>query len=479
MDGGGDGLEVRLRQLRQGRGEVVARVADEGPAQAVVEDAGEEVFRGEVGHVGPAAAQEGGGLAAVQGAQQIQVDGESPLPRRGGPGDLKDRRTADAEVRELYLALALRQDALAPAEGDGGVRPDALEGADEGGVRLHLDESGIEGRAAVAQGLQKLVAAHAAPQLAPGEAPGAEDDLLRRQGLLRRGDGEAPLRFPEVRDLKARAGGDPGLVQGEAQDIHHAARLVREGVDPAPGLRHREKAQAVEEVQGGGDIEAGEGIGGEIRGLAVVVGGRELEIRQVAAAVAGGQQLAAHPGLPLQQRHGMAPLPGGERRHHPGGPAADDQNFHMPSPFAARVSRVFLDYSRGAAAGEGGIWVRRDAAAKNIPRPLHGTVQRFAAASPKIGALPRQMALGGREGGKIRCRERMRGMDAIVVALISGAVTLLGVLIANSRSQAVTETKLDELTREVREHNNFARRMPVVEEQIKDLDRRLSALDRK
>ena len=70
-------------------------------------------------------------------------------------------------------------------------------------------------------------------------------------------------------------------------------------------------------------------------------------------------------------------------------------------------------------------------------------------------------------------------MDAIVVALISGAVTLLGVLVANSRSQAVTEAKLDELTREVREHNNFARRMPVVEEQIKDLDRRLSALERR
>ena len=75
--------------------------------------------------------------------------------------------------------------------------------------------------------------------------------------------------------------------------------------------------------------------------------------------------------------------------------------------------------------------------------------------------------------------ERMSGMDAVVVALISGAVTLLGVLIANSRSQAVTETKLDELTREVREHNNFARRMPVVEEQIKDLNRRLSALERR
>ena len=68
-------------------------------------------------------------------------------------------------------------------------------------------------------------------------------------------------------------------------------------------------------------------------------------------------------------------------------------------------------------------------------------------------------------------------MDAVVVALISGAVTLLGVLIANSRSQAVTETKLDELTREVREHNNFARRMPVVEEQIKVINHRLADLE--
>ena len=70
-------------------------------------------------------------------------------------------------------------------------------------------------------------------------------------------------------------------------------------------------------------------------------------------------------------------------------------------------------------------------------------------------------------------------MDTIVVALISGGVTLAGVLIANSRSQAVTETKLDALPREVREHNNFARRMPVVEEQIRDMERRLGVLERK
>ena len=60
--------------------------------------------------------------------------------------------------------------------------------------------------------------------------------------------------------------------------------------------------------------------------------------------------------------------------------------------------------------------------------------------------------------------------------MITGVLTLLGVLASNSRSQAVTETRLEELTREVREHNNFARRMPVVEEQIRVMDRRIVTL---
>ena len=68
-------------------------------------------------------------------------------------------------------------------------------------------------------------------------------------------------------------------------------------------------------------------------------------------------------------------------------------------------------------------------------------------------------------------------MESIIAALITGAVTLIGVLIANGKSQAVTETKLDELTREVREHNNFARRMPGVEEQIKVINHRINDLE--
>jgi hypothetical protein len=78
--------------------------------------------------------------------------------------------------------------------------------------------------------------------------------------------------------------------------------------------------------------------------------------------------------------------------------------------------------------------------------------------------------------------------EAIVVALITGAVSLIGTIItviltSNKTvqemriSQAITDTKIDELTREVRSHNNFAQRMPVVEEQIKTLDGRVDRLE--
>ncbi len=79
--------------------------------------------------------------------------------------------------------------------------------------------------------------------------------------------------------------------------------------------------------------------------------------------------------------------------------------------------------------------------------------------------------------------------EAILVALITGGLSLAGVVVtcvatakknenALRVSQAVTDTKIDELTREVREHNGFARRMPVVEEQIKVINHRLTDLER-
>ena len=78
---------------------------------------------------------------------------------------------------------------------------------------------------------------------------------------------------------------------------------------------------------------------------------------------------------------------------------------------------------------------------------------------------------------------------SIIVSIISGIVTIATVIINTKASnrelthkletqQAVTETKIDSLTSEVREHNNFARRMPVVEEQIKVINHRLEDLER-
>lgn len=80
-------------------------------------------------------------------------------------------------------------------------------------------------------------------------------------------------------------------------------------------------------------------------------------------------------------------------------------------------------------------------------------------------------------------------MDASVLAsLITWLLSLAGVMFSNLWSdrrrqsalrtaQAVTDTRLEELTREVRQHNNFARRMPVVEEQIKVINHRLEDLE--
>lgn len=68
-------------------------------------------------------------------------------------------------------------------------------------------------------------------------------------------------------------------------------------------------------------------------------------------------------------------------------------------------------------------------------------------------------------------------METVVAAIITGIVTLAGVLIANSKSQAVTDVKIEELTREVRKHNSFAEKIPVIEEQIKVANHRIDDLE--
>ena len=67
-------------------------------------------------------------------------------------------------------------------------------------------------------------------------------------------------------------------------------------------------------------------------------------------------------------------------------------------------------------------------------------------------------------------------METIIASIITGCITLVGVLIANSKTQAVMEFKVEELTREVRKHNNFAERMPVVESTLETLQSEVTKL---
>ena len=80
--------------------------------------------------------------------------------------------------------------------------------------------------------------------------------------------------------------------------------------------------------------------------------------------------------------------------------------------------------------------------------------------------------------------------NEIIVAIITGVFTFAGVVVTNIVSnkkvqyqlheqQKITDVKLEELTREVRKHNNFAERVPVIEEQIKVINHRIDDLERK
>jgi ubiquinone biosynthesis protein UbiJ len=74
--------------------------------------------------------------------------------------------------------------------------------------------------------------------------------------------------------------------------------------------------------------------------------------------------------------------------------------------------------------------------------------------------------------------------EGVIIAVITGICSVLGVILSNAyankkvqgkieTAQAVTDTKIEELTREVREHNNFAKRVPVLEKQVDALEKRL------
>ena len=159
-------------------------------------------------------------------------------------------------------------------------------------------------------------------------------------------------------------------------------------------------------------------------------------------------------------------------REHFGKPVTITSAYRTPAHNAKAGGAKFSQhlYGRAADIRVQDVSVEDVAAYAESLMPDRGGVGRYPVKAGRLGARGHP--------GRQSPVEGVSAMTGIISAIIAGAVTLIGVLIANGKSQAVTDTKLEELTREVREHNNFARRVPILEEQMKVANHRIADLEK-
>ena len=141
----------------------------------------------------------------------------------------------------------------------------------------------------MAEGLQNFIAGRGTAQPAAGDAAGGDDQAL--SGEISGGSFQqiAAAALPELLNLTAGLHRNVGTLQGKAENVHHTVGLVGEGVYPAGRFSDGDKAQPAEKLQGVPDAELLQGGKAEGGIGAVVPGGGEVKIGQVAAAVAGGR----------------------------------------------------------------------------------------------------------------------------------------------------------------------------------------------
>ena len=180
---------------------------------------------------------------------------------------------------------------------------------------------------------QKIPGLHAAEALARA-ATAANDQLIAEILLPRRRNGFIAARlFLDLDHIARRHDRHAALLHREAQHIEHARRLIAQRIDLAVRLCHGQKSQRTKIVQRPLHAEAFQRRFYELRRSPMIVRSVRAKIRQVAAAIARGQQLAAHAALPLEQHHAVrAVLRRAQRGHHSAGPAANDQDFHARPP---------------------------------------------------------------------------------------------------------------------------------------------------
>ena len=155
----------------------------------------------------------------------------------------------------------------------------------------------------VAQPLQQFIAAERSSQFGTCQTAACDNQLVTKIGFLLIFNRKTRAFSFYFLNFKAGHQLDIGFPQSKTQHIHHGIGLVGIGIDPAGGLCHRVKTHIFKPLQGIFHRITGQRRGSKLRLIAVIVVGTSSQIGQIAAAVSGGQQLTAHPGLPLKKQH--------------------------------------------------------------------------------------------------------------------------------------------------------------------------------
>ncbi len=327
LDRPGNLVKFPVGQFRNGSAGADSGGLTEHPPQAVVENARQKFIGGE-----------GGGSAAEQFLYQFrffhageEVQNAFPVAASlaGIPGDFKDHRSTEAEVRKLNLSCGRPVQIAVVENCCVAVGPDALESGNASPGGLDLDQSRAELGTFVAKGPQELVARHGASQLGARQTAAGDDEPVKLQGFTAGGHEEFPVFF-HLSDFKIRQNPNIFPSQRKTQNVHHGVCLVGVGVYPAALLGDGEQAQLTEPFQCGLRTKLMQRVFCEGCILAMIAALQRVAVAQVAPAIARGTELAAQPGLPFHQDDlYVLMFRGGQSRSDPRRAAADDSNGHF------------------------------------------------------------------------------------------------------------------------------------------------------
>ena len=333
----GDGTQIAVGQGANRLVGKTRRLADCLP-QAAVERAGEQgggfVFR----HSAAALCQPIADAALIPIGEEVQLAHQAIAASGHRAGNIKDSRAADTVLGKENLTAIFGNDFLITKNADFGIGLHALERTGIGGVGFQLHQGGVQRCAVMPQQFGKAIAVHHAAHLAACCTAGGQDHAVSGKGFTALGfHREAIAFFAQLRYYDASVQVNMRLGQGVAQYIQHTAGHVAVRIDAAALLGGSQKAQLSEELQGSAHIELRKGIVCKRFVLTVIMGGGDIIIGQITAAVACGQQLAAYTALPFQQRDMVAAFGGGQGCGHAGCAAADDKYGHSVPSSLRRV----------------------------------------------------------------------------------------------------------------------------------------------